>query len=147
MQRSSFLFEKTESHAVLPTKAYANDAGYDIACFFDDIHDKIVLQPFQRHSFRTGLRCNLPDGCYGQLASRSGLALRNGIQVLGGVIDQTYTGEIHVILINLGSEPFVVTYGMRICQLIVIQIYQHIDEKKEEKTKRESYGFGSSGLY
>ena len=97
----------------------------------------------------TGIAIALPPGSEGQVRPRSGLAARHGITVLNtpGTIDADYRGEIQVILVNLGAEPFTVERGMRIAQLVIAPV-QHaklIESESLEPTKRASGGMGSTG--
>ena len=97
----------------------------------------------------TGIAMALPPGSEGQVRPRSGLAARNGITVLNspGTIDADYRGEIQVILVNLGSEPFRVERGMRIAQLVIARVQQAklIELVSLEPTERASGGIGSTG--
>ena len=109
---------------------------------------KINLEPGGKVLINTGLKIKLPDGHYGRIAPRSGLSL-SGIDVLAGVIDNDFRGQVKVFLINLGKENFVINLGDRIAQLIieknttppVIEV-----EKIIEKSERGDDGFGSSGI-
>ncbi len=102
--------------------AYATDlsAGMDLRASLDA---PVTLNPMQRKLIPTGLFIELPEGYEAQIRPRSGLALKKGITVLNtpGTIDADYRGEIGVILINLGEEPFVIENGERICQMVIAQ--------------------------
>lgn len=133
--------------AVLPQRNQPGDAGYDLYALEDG-----YIWGGQRQLFKTGIAVAIPDGYYGRIAARSGLALKRGIDVLGGVIDSTYRGDVGIILINLNndsekSEPFYIRKGDRIAQLI-IEKYHDIEwevvENLEESDRSEK-GFGSSG--
>jgi dUTP pyrophosphatase len=109
----------------------------------------VEIAPGQRAMIPTGIAIALPRGSEGQVRPRSGLALRHGITVLNspGTIDADYRGEIQVILVNLGSEPFVVSRGMRIAQLVVARV-QHarlIEVTSLDATDRAAGGMGSTG--
>lgn len=118
-----------------------------------DIHANVetalTLQPGQRHLIPTGLYIELPLGFEAQIRPRSGLALKHGITVLNspGTIDADYRGEIKVLLINHGSEPFIINSGDRIAQLIVSKhehvVFQLVEDL--EDTARGAGGYGSSG--
>jgi dUTP pyrophosphatase len=97
-------------------------------------------------SVRTGLSVAIPSGFYGRIAPRSGLAVNYGIDVLAGVIDSDYRGEIMCVLINHGEEPIHIENGRRVAQLIVESIITPIAEWTDEldETERGSRGFGSS---
>jgi len=109
----------------------------------------LQIGPGGRAMIPTGIAIALPPGSEGQVRPRSGLAARHGITVLNtpGTIDADYRGEIQVILVNLGSEPFLVERGMRIAQLVIARV-QHaklIESESLEPTKRASGGMGSTG--
>ena len=109
----------------------------------------VRIAPGGRAMIPTGIAIALPPGSEGQVRPRSGLAARHGITVLNtpGTIDADYRGEIQVILVNLGSEPFLVERGMRIAQLVIARV-QHaklIESESLEPTKRASGGMGSTG--
>jgi dUTP pyrophosphatase len=109
----------------------------------------LVLAPGARGLIPCGFAMALPPGHEGQIRPRSGLAFRHGITVLNspGTVDADYRGEVQVILINLGSEPFVVTRGMRIAQLIIAPVHQArlVEAKSLDVTERAGGGLGSTG--
>jgi dUTP pyrophosphatase len=128
----------------MPSAATPGSAGYDLASAEDG-----DLAPFERRLFRTGFSIAVPDGYECQLRPRSGLALRHGITLPNtpATIDSDYRGELMVALVNLGSETFRVTRGMRIAQMIVAQVEQVVFRPVEmlPSTARGTGGFGSSG--
>jgi dUTP pyrophosphatase len=101
-----------------------------------------------RAKIKTGIAAEIPAGCYGRLADRSGLANNNGLTILGGVVDASYRGEIQIILQNHGGGPFQVKRGMRIAQLILERAETPDIEEVDEltKTSRGEGGFGSTGV-
>jgi dUTP pyrophosphatase len=107
------------------------------------------IAPGSRAMIPTGIAMALPPGSEGQVRPRSGLAARHGITVLNspGTIDADYRGEIQVILVNLGAEPFRVERGMRIAQLVIAPVQQAklIETASLEPTERASGGMGSTG--
>ena len=109
----------------------------------------LTLTPGARAFVPTGIAMALPAGTEAQVRPRSGLAARHGVTVLNapGTIDADFRGEIQVILINLGSEPFTVTRGMRIAQLVVAPVSraQLVEVATLDETSRGSGGFGSTG--
>ncbi len=110
----------------------------------------VELAAGARATIPTGIAIALPRGCEGQVRPRSGLASRHGVTVLNspGTIDADYRGEIQVILINLGSEPFMVHRGTRIAQLIVARV-QHVallESQTLDTTERGAGGIGSTGM-
>jgi len=130
----------------LPEYQSAQAAGFDLLAA---VADDVTIAPGQREIIPTGIAIALPLGTEAQVRPRSGLAARHGVTVLNtpGTIDADYRGEIQVILINLGHEPFAVKRGMRIAQLIVAPVLRaRISESQAlEKTSRGSGGFGSTG--
>jgi dUTP pyrophosphatase len=136
--------------ADLPLPAYqsAGAAGLDLMAAVPE-SAPLTLGPGQRALVPTGLSIALPNGTEGQVRPRSGLAARHGITVLNapGTIDSDYRGEVQVILVNFGEEPFEVTRGMRIAQLVVTPVV-HADVmefRKLNTTARGAKGFGSTG--
>ena len=107
------------------------------------------LAPGARALVPTGIAIALPPGYEGQVRPRSGLAARHGITVLNtpGTVDADYRGELQVILVNLGAEPFVVSRGMRIAQLIIapVQRIELVEVEALQPTARAQGGFGSTG--
>jgi dUTP diphosphatase len=131
----------------LPAYATAGAAGLDLLAAVDR---DIVLAPGKHTGIPTGIALALPEGWEAQVRPRSGLALRHGVTVLNapGTIDSDYRGEVTVILINHGHEPFVVARSMKIAQLVVAQCVrvQWSETVKLEETPRGNGGFGSTGL-
>ena len=130
----------------LPIPQYASEAaaGMDITSA-----EELLLEPGKRHAFATGLAIEIPHGFEVQVRPRSGLAIKHGITCLNtpGTIDSDYRGEVKVILINLGEEPFQVRRGERIAQLVPAPVLRaHFSEARElEESVRGSGGFGSTG--
>ena len=136
-------FKKLDSKAVLPSRASENSCGLDIYST-----EEILLEKGQRCGVHTGLAVAIPEGYYGRVAPRSGLALKKGIDVLAGVIDSDYRGELICLLINLGEEPFQINSGDRIAQLIIekVAVLSPVWVESLDKTERDGGGFGSTGL-
>lgn len=134
--------------ADLPLPAYQSDlaAGLDLLAAVDE---PLMLAPGKRALVPTGLAMALPAGFEGQVRPRSGLAAKNGVTVLNtpGTIDADYRGEVKVILINLGDEPFTIERGARIAQLVVAPVLQAdlIEVETLSETQRGAGGFGSTG--
>jgi dUTP pyrophosphatase len=128
----------------LPSRATPGSAGYDLTSAEDG-----VLAPMERRAFGTGLAIAAPDGFECQIRPRSGLALKHGITVANtpATIDSDYRGEVKVILVNLGAEPFEVTRGMRIAQMVIARVerveFQAVVELPA--SVRGAGGFGSTG--
>jgi dUTP pyrophosphatase len=143
-------FRRLPHGAGLPLPAYqsAHAAGLDLAAAVPP-DAPVTLAPLGRAMIATGFAMALPDGFEAQVRPRSGLAARHGVTVLNtpGTIDADYRGEIQVILVNLGSEPFVVTRGMRIAQLVVAPVARAdvTEVPALEDTARGAGGFGSTG--
>lgn len=130
----------------LPRRASAGSAGLDLRAA---VSDDLRLAPGGRALVPTGLVIELPPGCEGQVRPRSGLAARNGVTLLNapGTIDGDYRGEVCVVLVNLGAEPFTVRRGDRIAQLVVAPVVAvRVEETSEmSATARAGAGFGSTG--
>lgn len=112
------LFYKTSDNAYAPVKASMCSAGYDLRASSDHI---IYPIPNKNDPIPTNLKVIIPNGCYGRIASRSGLALKL-LDVGGGVVDSDYRGEIFVIMYNYGDAPFVINKGDKIAQIICEKI-------------------------
>jgi dUTP pyrophosphatase len=128
----------------LPAAATAGSAGLDLASAEDG-----SLAPFERRLFATGFAIALPPGYECQLRPRSGLALRHGVTLPNtpATIDSDYRGELKVALVNLGAEPFRVTRGMRIAQMVVAAVptVEFLAVSELPATGRADGGFGSTG--
>lgn len=134
-------FKQLDPNAVLPKRGSALAAGLDLCAI-----EEVEIAPKQRALARTGLAVAIPPGFYGRVAPRSGLAVKQGLDVLAGVIDSDYRGEICCVLYNTGDEPIVLPAGSRICQLILEQIITPeatwVDDL--DATGRGAGGFGST---
>ncbi len=134
--------------ADLALPAYATDqsAGMDLLAA---VETDTILAPMQRTLIPTGIAIALPAGYEAQVRARSGLTIKNGLCVLNGpgTVDADYRGEIKVILANMGSEPFVITRGMRIAQLVIASYTRINWQEVPELTasSRGAGGFGSTG--
>ena len=129
--------------AILPQRANATDAGMDISSIED-----VVIPKGGRALVDTGIKVVVPNGYYLRVAPRSGLAVKHGIHVGAGVVDEGYTGIVKVLLFNMGDDDFGVTSGTRIAQLILEKISLGPVEQIFEmpNTDRGAGGFGSTGL-
>ena len=139
----TFNFVKIFSVVCAPSKATPMSVGFDLKSYEDTTIDSNGIC-----IVRTGLKVHSPLGTYIRLASRSGLASK-GITVQGGVIDPDYTGEVKVILYNHTHEPFLISKGMRIAQMIPEKVEFPELQMKEggfNATSRSDSGFGSSGI-
>lgn len=135
-------FQRLDPQAVLPTRGSSAAAGLDLYSI-----EAVRLEPGQRVVARTGLAVAIPKGFYGRVAPRSGLATKNGLDVLAGVIDADYRGEIGCLIYNAGSEPIELPALSKICQLIIEKIITPRAVWTEElgDTERGAGGFGSTG--
>lgn len=135
-------FKRLHAGARLPTRGSAGAAGLDLYAV-----ERVSIGPGGRAAVRTGLSVAIPEGFYGRVAPRSGLAARHGIDVLAGVIDSDYRGEILCALVNHGEETFEVEPGARVAQLVVEAIAVLEPEWAEDlkETARGADGFGSTG--
>jgi dUTP pyrophosphatase len=133
----------------LPAYATAQSAGLDLMAAIGP-DEQLTLKARERALVPTGLVLRIPDGCEAQVRPRSGLALKHGITVLNspGTIDADYRGEIKIILVNLGHEPFVLRRGDRIAQLVVAPVARAVlvATTSLEGSVRGAGGFGSTGL-
>ncbi len=131
----------------LPSYATALSAGMDLRANLDT---PIVLQPLERTLVPTGLFMALPQGYEAQVRPRSGLAIKKGITVLNspGTIDADYRGEVCVILVNLSNEPFTITDGERIAQMVIARHEQveWCECEVLDETDRGAGGFGHTGV-
>lgn len=126
-----------------PSYAKLGDAAFDLRSAVEQ-----EIKPGERKLFSTGIKLAIPEGHVGLIWDRSGLAARNGIHVLAGVVDSSYRGEIGVVLKNLGDEIFKVEKNMKIAQMLIQPVVSAKLEEVEEldKTERGEKGFGSTGL-
>ena len=135
------------SELPLPEYATEHSAGMDLLAA---IEHELTILPHQQALVKTGISIALPDGYEAQVRPRSGLALKHSVTVLNapGTIDADYRGEIGVILINHAEEPFVVTRGMRIAQMIIAPYTRATWHKVDtlEESARGEGGFGSTGI-
>ena len=132
----------------LPSYQSAAAAGLDlVAAVAADA--PVVIAPGRWAAIPTGLTLELPAGTEGQVRPRSGLAAQHGVTVLNapGTIDADYRGEVKVLLVNLGPEPFTVTRGMRVAQLVIARVARAalIETAELAVTSRGTGGFGSTG--
>jgi len=129
-----------------PARTRPGDAGFDLRCV-----EGFSLAPGERAVVPTGVAVALPDGVTGLVVPRSGLAARHGISVVNGpgLIDPTYRGEIRVVLVNLGAEPYEGDAGDRIAQLLLVPfvapLARVVDALPASADERGAAGFGSSG--
>jgi dUTP pyrophosphatase len=136
--------QRLRDDAVVPERAYAGDAGLDLAAC-----ERVELGPGERALVGTGLAVAIPEGYAGFVQPRSGLAARHGLTVVNspGLVDSGYRGELRVVLLNTdATEPFVVEAGMRVAQLVVLPIpeLELVEVDQLPSSDRGVRGFGSS---
>lgn len=141
MSTSIIHFKKLDEKAVLPTRGSETAAGLDFYAIED-----LVIPAGKFASVRTGLAVEIPEGYYGRIAGRSGLAAKKGIDALGGVVDRDYRGELLCILSNLGDTDFEIKVGDRIAQFVIESIVtpEPIFVNELSDTARNTAGFGST---
>ena len=136
---------RSDPEAQLPAYAHPGDAGMDVRSI-----EELTLAPGARALVHTGLVLMLPPDAEAQVRPRSGLALKHGVTVPNtpGTIDAGYRGEVGVILVNLGTEPFTVEKGMKIAQIVVSPVAQAeiVEVASVDETDRGAGGFGSTGI-
>jgi dUTP pyrophosphatase len=149
METVSIIIKKLPGNEDIPLPRYMTPhaSGMDIHAA---VTENTVLNPGEIKLIATGISIALPEGFEGQVRPRSGLALRHGVSVLNtpGTIDADYRGEVGIILINLGKDPFVVKRGDRIAQLTVNKVFQARLELASDLpcSTRNEGGFGHSGI-
>jgi dUTP pyrophosphatase len=141
---SELPFKRLDENATLPVRAYAGDAGLDLAAA-----ERVELAPGERALVGTGLAVAIPEGHAGLVQPRSGLAANHGITIVNapGLVDSGYRGELKIILLNTDLEhTFVVEPGMRIAQLMIVAVAtpQSVEVTELPDSERGEKGFGSS---
>lgn len=145
MEKVKVNIQKLSGNEDIPLPQYMTDqaAGMDI---FAAVSEEEIVLPGQRKKIPTGIAISLPEGYEAQIRPRSGLALKNGITLLNspGTIDADYRGEIALIVINHGEEPFIIKRGMRLAQMVIQKVIQVEWKETEEleNTQRGEGGFG-----
>ena len=132
------------SHHDLPAYATPGSAGMDVRAYLPE--GSVVLGPLERALIPTGLYMQLPHGYECQIRPRSGLAIKHGISLVNtpGTVDSDYRGEIGVILVNLSNEPFTVTDGERVCQMVITR-YTRVDWEPTDRIDSTERGHGAFG--
>ena len=143
-------FLSEEAHE--PIRAHKNDAGIDLKAI-----NNVTIPPGKSELISTGVKTNLPENTVGLICSRSSLAVNHNIFVLNapGIIDEGYEGEIKIILYNLSQNPYQITKGEKVAQLVIVPTYyyQVITQNQTENihkfstTGRNENGFGSTGTH
>lgn len=134
--------QRLHPEAIEPTYSHAGDAGMNIFTY-----EEQTLQPGERYTFSTGWAMAFPPNFVARILDRSGLAVKAGLHCLAGVIDSNYRGELKIVLINLGQEPYAVHKGDKIAQAVFtpIAIAEPNVVETLAESERGSGGFGSTG--
>jgi len=134
--------ERIGNHTLnMPSQATASSAGFDLSSV-----EHMIIKSGESKVVGTGFKWEISEGCAGFIWPRSGIAVRSGIQVMAGLIDSDYRGEIKVCLLNSGVEDFKILPGDRIAQLVISPVINlQTFEDSLSKTERGSGGFGSTG--
>jgi len=145
MERLEVVVRKKDG-VILPSYATESSSGLDLVALLEE---PVVLAPFARALIPTGIHVGIPEGFEAEIRPRSGMAHKFGVTVLNtpGTIDSDYRGEVKVLLVNLGDQPFTISNGDRIAQMIfksVVVINWRLVEELPD-TKRGQGGFGSTG--
>lgn len=134
---------KKEPGAKAPNYAYKGDAGLDLFS-----NENIVIEPMHRAAIKTGIYLEIPEGYVGVIWSKSGLSLRQGLNMIAGIIDSNYRGEIKLAMVNLSSKLIRIEKGDKLAQML-IQRFEEVKLKEMETLSpsvRGEKGFGSSGI-
>lgn len=134
--------KKLREDAKIPSFNHDTDAGLDMHSV-----NEVLVAPLERKSIETGIAMELPKGYAGLIWERSGLALKEGIMTMGGVIDEGYRGEIKIIIHNMTNNYYQIRKGDRIAQMLIQKVEHPVIEVTGMLTEseREEKGFGSSG--
>ncbi len=134
--------KKIHPSAKLPLRAHDHDAGMDLFSL-----EKVILKPMERFVVRTGISLEIPEGYVGLIWDKSGIAIKEGIKTLGGVIDAGYRGEILIGVINLSNKDYVFDVGHKVAQILIqrIENFEIIESQELSDTVRGQGGFGSTG--
>jgi dUTP pyrophosphatase len=131
----------------LPQYMTEGSSGMDL---FASLEKEVTLEPGERRLIPTGISVAIPQGFEGQIRPRSGLAVQRGIGIINGpgTIDADYRGEIGVLLINFGKEPFIIRHGDRIAQMVISQVFRATLEEVDDlpPSRRQGGGFGHTGI-
>jgi dUTP pyrophosphatase len=148
MEKIRIIIKKSSGNEDIPLPQYMspNAAGMDL---YAAVKEDTTLRPGEIKLIPTGVSIALPPGFEAQIRPRSGLAIKHGISILNtpGTIDADYRGDVGIILINLGENPFIIKRGDRIAQMTINKVYQaHLELSMElPPTERDDGGFGHTG--
>ena len=135
--------KRLNNNATIPTRANPTDAGLDLYA-----DDEYIIDVYELELIGTSIAIEIPDGYMARIAPRSGLSFEQGIDVMAGIIDSSYRGEIKVLLINHGNYGVSLHKGDKIAQLIIqpIELWQPVEVDQLTETNRGINGFGSTGV-
>jgi dUTP pyrophosphatase len=135
--------KRIHPQAKLPSYGHPGDAGLDL--FSSEDH---LLRPGEVRPVQTGIKVAIPRGYVGLIWDKSGISLK-GVHKLAGVVDAGYRGEVQVVMVNLGREPYEIKAGMKIAQMLIQPIVEMsvVEAENLDDTSRGEGGFGSTGLY
>jgi len=137
------MIKRLTAEAKLPAFAHSGDAGMDLfSCV------EMTLAPGETKPVPTGIQMAIPPGYVGLIWDKSGISLK-GVHRLAGVVDAGYRGEVRVVMVNLGTEPFAVKPGMKIAQMLIqpVSAPTIVESDTLDDTSRGAGGFGSTGLF
>nr|BBG22483.1 deoxyuridine triphosphatase [Dugesia ryukyuensis] len=136
-------FKKLSENATVPSRGSVLAAGFDLCSA-----ENCVIPARGKQLVKTDIQISLPEGCYGRVAPRSGLALKHFIDVGAGVIDQDYRGNVGIVMFNFSENEFPISKGDRIAQLICERIYtpELLECESLDETERGEGGYGSTGI-
>jgi len=138
---------KRDDSVPMPQYMTPGASGMDLFAYLEK---EVTLEPGERKMIPTGIAVAIPEGFEGQVRPRSGLAIQKGIGIVNGpgTIDSDYRGEINVLLINFGKEPFTIRNGERIAQMVISPVLRATLEEVDELpvTQRQGGGFGHTGI-
>lgn len=131
-----------DKKARLPSYAHEGDAGMDLYCL-----ERIVIKPGKRSQIKTGVAIKIPKGYVGLIWDKSGLAVKNGLTTIAGVIDSGYRGEIIIGMLNTDKKEYVFEPGHKVAQMLIqsVKSMKIVEINQLNQTKRGSKGFGSTG--
>lgn len=137
-----------KNHTIsLPRYMTEGSSGMDL---FASLEEEITLAPGERRLIPTGISVAIPEGFEGQIRPRSGLAIQKGIGLVNGpgTIDSDYRGEVGILLINFGNDPFTIHNGERIAQMVISRVFRSILVEVDDlpPTQRQEGGFGHTGV-
>lgn len=134
--------EMLDKELTAPSRSHKTDAAFDLRSA-----ESFTLQPGERKTVKTGCKMAFPQGSFGSVRDRSGLASKKGLHVMAGVVDSGYRGELGVVLVNHGKEPINIARNDRIAQIVPqkLKAVKPVIVEKLDATERGEKGFGASG--